>query len=181
MIGYPNTRQDTLLNCYQYWKSAEQQWMVSVTKKKGVYYAVRTESLNSFYVNISLSIFRLLWLTCRHIKRHFVPKVKIESLSAAQGIAGALMVHKYRHGQLTALRSRVYVELGVLYPRRDGDVFPDEARHCTPQHSSVPTDHIFVVEHLQFVVLQDNCGLKTEVWCKWGVDDALCLQKELFW
>jgi hypothetical protein len=73
------------------------------------------------------------------------------------------MVQKYRDGQLTALRRWVYVELGVLNPRRDGDVFPDEAWHCTPEHSSVPTDHIFVVEHLQFVVLEDNCKVKTEV------------------
>jgi len=73
------------------------------------------------------------------------------------------MAQKYRHGQLTAFSGWVYVELGVLYPRRDGDVFSNEARHCTLQHSSVPTDHVFVVEHLKFVVLQYNCGLETEV------------------
>jgi hypothetical protein len=77
------------------------------------------------------------------------------------GVKG-LMVKTYRPGQLTALRSWVYVELAVLHPRSDGDVFPDEARHCTPEHSSVPTDHIFVVENLQFVVLEDNCGVKTD-------------------
>jgi len=58
------------------------------------------------------------------------------------------MVQKYRRGQLTAFSSRVYVELAVLYPRRDGDVFPDEAWHCTLQDSSVPTDHVLAVEHL---------------------------------
>jgi hypothetical protein len=96
------------------------------------------------------------------MERHFVPKGTIHSLSETWGIGGALILQKYSHGQLTALCSWVYVELGVLNPRRDGDEFPDEARHCTPQDSSVATDHIFVVEHLQLIVLQDNCGLKTD-------------------